>query len=156
LSSRGEGSLIGEVEKINKFLEFAEQSFNKYTDKLLPLEKNKDLLSSFDECVLPIASHDTNGFFNYLNKAALSLFKVTKDQVIGRSTTMTAPKSEQKQRNELLNQVNSHGFIDNYKGIRVTSDGELFQIEDATIWNVVDKNSHKMGQAVIIYKSNKL
>lgn len=154
--SRGEGSLIGEVEKINKFLEFAEQSFNKYTDKLLPLEKNKDLLSSFDECVLPIASHDTNGFFNYLNKAALSLFKVTKDQVIGRSTTMTAPKSEQKQRNELLNQVNSHGFIDNYKGIRVTSDGELFQIEDATIWNVVDKNSHKIGQAVIIYKSNKL
>ena len=154
--SRGEGSLISEVEKINKFLEFAEQSFNKYTDKLLPLEKNKDLLSSFDECVLPIASHDTNGFFNYLNKAALSLFKVTKDQVIGRSTTMTAPKSEQKQRNELLNQVNSHGFIDNYKGIRVTSDGELFQIEDATIWNVVDKNSHKMGQAVIIYKSNKL
>ena len=156
MSSQGEGSLIGEVEKINKFLEFAEQSFNKYTDKLLPLEKNKDLLSSFDECVLPIASHDTNGFFNYLNKAALSLFKVTKDQVIGRSTTMTAPKSEQKQRNELLNQVNSHGFIDNYKGIRVTSDGELFQIEDATIWNVVDKNSHKMGQAVIIYKSNKL
>ena len=69
---------------------------------------------------------------------------------------MTAPKSEQKQRNELLNQVNSHGFIENYKGIRVTSDGELFQIEDATIWNVVDKNSIKMGQAVIIYKSNKL
>ena len=154
--SRGEGSLIGEVEKINKFLEFAQQSFTKHTNKLLPLEKNRDLISSFDECLLPIASHDTNGFFNYLNKAALSLFKVTKDQVIGRSTTMTAPKSEQKQRNELLNQVNSHGFIDNYKGIRVTSDGELFQIEDATIWNVVDKNSHKMGQAVIIYKSNKL
>ena len=154
--SRGEGSLIDELEKINKFLEFAEQSFNNYTNKLLPLEKNKDLLSSFDECLLPIASHDTNGFFNYLNKAALSLFKVTKDQVIGRSSTMTAPKSEQKQRNELLNQVNSHGFIDNYKGIRVTSDGELFRIEDATIWNVIDKNSHKIGQAVIIYKSNKL
>ena len=154
--SRGEGSLIGEVEKINKFLEFAKQSFYKHTNKLLPLDKNRDLISSFDECILPIASHDTNGFFNYLNKAALSLFKVTKDQVIGKSTTMTAPKSEQKQRNELLNQVNSHGFIDNYKGIRVTSDGELFQIEDATIWNVVDKNSHKIGQAVIIYKSNKL
>ena len=154
--SRGEGSLIGEVEKINKFLEFAKQSFYKHTNKLLPLDKNRDLISSFDECILPIASHDTNGFFNYLNKAALSLFKVTKDQVIGRSTTMTAPKSEQKQRNELLNQVNSHGFIDNYKGIRVTSNGDLFQIEDATIWNVIDKNSHKIGQAVIIYKSNKL
>jgi len=38
----------------------------------------------------------------------------------------------------------------------VTSDGELFRIEDATIWNVIDKTSHKIGQAVIIYKSNKL
>jgi hypothetical protein len=63
LFSRGEGSLIGEVEKINKFLEFAEQSFNKYTDKLLPLEKNRDLISSFDECLLPIASHDTSMVF---------------------------------------------------------------------------------------------
>ena len=118
--------------------------------------KKDDLAKGFDECPLPIASHDSNGSFNYLNKAALSLFKVTKDQVIGRSTTMTAPKSEQKQRNELLNQVNSRGFIENYKGIRVTSDGGLFEIEDATIWNVYDKNSHRIGQAVIIYKSNKL
>ena len=114
------------------------------------------MIESFNECSFPIASHDLNGFFNYLNKAALLLFKVTLDQVIGQPTTMTAPESEQKERNQLLNQVNSHGFIDNYKGIRVTSDGELFQIEDATIWNVVDKNSYKMGQAVIIYKSNKL
>ena len=115
-----------------------------------------NLVESFNKCPFPIASHDLNGFFNYLNRAALSLFKVNLDQVIGQPTTMTAPESEQKERNELLNQVNSHGFIDNYKGIRVTSDGELFQIEDATIWNVVDKNSKKMGQAVIIYKSNKL
>ena len=114
------------------------------------------MIESFNECSFPIASHDLHGFFNYLNKAALSLFKVTLDQVIGKPTTMTAPESEQKERNELLNQVNSQGFIDNYKGIRVTSDGELFQIEDATIWNVVDKNCHKIGQAVIIYKSNKL
>ena len=83
--SRGEGSLIGEVEKINKFLEFAEQSFNKYTDKLLPLEKNKDLLSSFDECLLPIASHDTNGFFNYLIFFAKSLALIQAFSTLGPS-----------------------------------------------------------------------
>ena len=65
---------------------------------------------------------------------------------------MTAPESEQKERNELLNQVNSYGFIQNYKGIRVASDGKLFQIEDATVWNIVDEKSQKIGQAVIIYK----
>ena len=42
-----------------------------YKTSSQPLEKNKDLLSSFDECLLPIASHDTNGFFNYLNKFEL-------------------------------------------------------------------------------------
>ena len=78
---------------------------------------------------------------------------MTLDQVIGQPTTMTAPESEQKERNELLNQVNSHGFIESYKGIRVASDGALFQIEDATIWNIVDKESIKIGQAVIIYRS---
>ena len=115
-----------------------------------------NLTESFNECSFPIASHDLNGFFNYLNKAALSLFKVSLDQVIGKPTTMTAPESEQKERNELLNQVNFHGFIDNYKGIRVAFDGELFQIEDATIWNIIDKKSIKIGQAVIIYRSKAL
>ncbi len=114
------------------------------------------MVESFDECPLPIASHDINGIFNYLNKAALSLFNVSIEEVIGKPTTMTAPDSEQKERNRLLKQVNSEGFINNYKGIRVTSDGKLFQIEDATIWNVIDEKSHKIGQAVIIYKSNKL
>ena len=75
--------------------------------------------------------------------------------MIGKPTTITAPESEQKERNTLLNQVNSHGFIENYKGIRVDSNGKLFQIKDATIWNIVDKKSIKIGQAVIIYRSNK-
>ena len=81
---------------------------------------------------------------------------MTLDQVIGKPSTMTAQESEQKERNELLNQVNSRGFIENYKGIRVASDGKLFQIKDATIWNIVDKESIKIGQAVIIYRINKL
>ena len=76
--------------------------------------------------------------------------------MIGKPSTMTAPESEQKERNTLLNQVSSHGFIENYKGVRVASDGKLFQIKDATIWNIVDKESIKIGQAVIIYRSNKL
>ena len=81
---------------------------------------------------------------------------MTLDQVIGKPSTMTAPESEQKERDGLLNQVNSHGFIENYKGIRVASDGELFKIKDATIWNIVDKESIKIGQAVIIYRISKL
>ena len=91
-----------------------------------------------------------------MNNAALSIFKVSLEQVIGKPTTITAPESEQKERNELLNQVDSHGFIQNYKGIRVASDGKLFQIENATIWNIVDGKSLKIGQAVIIYRSKML
>ncbi|MDA7691411.1 MEKHLA domain-containing protein [Methylophilaceae bacterium] len=131
-------------------------SFEKYLKKTLPLKDSGDLVESFNECSFSIASHDSNGLFNYLNKAALSLFKVSLDQVIGKPSTMTAPESEQKERNTLLNQVNSHGFIKNYKGVRVASDGKLFQIKDATIWNIVDKESIKIGQAVIIYRSNNL
>ena len=137
-------------------MELINSSFEKYANKTLPLKDSVNLIDSFNECSFPIASHDLNGFFNYLNKAALSLFKVTLDQVIGKPSTITAPESEQKERDGLLNQVNSHGFIENYKGVRVASDGKLFQIKDATIWNIDDEKSQKIGQAVIIYRSNKL
>ena len=150
------GFIIDAKTSITNQLELINSSFEKYLKKTLPLKDSGDLVESFNECSFPIASHDSNGFFNYLNKAALSLFKVSLDQVIGKPSTMTAPESEQKERDGLLNQVNSHGFIENYKGVRVASDGKLFKIKDATIWNIVDKESIKIGQAVIIYRSNKL
>ena len=101
------------------------------------------MIESFNECSFPIASHDLHGFFNYLNKAALSLFKVTLDQVIGQPTTMTAPESEQKERNELLNQVNSHGFIENYKGIRVALMESYFRLKMPPFGISLIKNQSK-------------
>ena len=104
------------------------------------------MVESFDECPLPIASHDINGIFNYLNKAALSLFNVSLEEVIGKPTTMTAPDSEQKERNRLLKQVNSEGFINNYKGIRVTSDPFCREIISKLDGPLVSTSANVSGQ----------
>jgi hypothetical protein len=54
-------------------------------------------------------------------------------------------------RAEFLHQVSTHGYIDNYSGVRIAKDGSRFLIEQATVWNVIDVQSHENhGQAVII------
>ncbi len=54
-------------------------------------------------------------------------------------------------RADFLHQVATYGFVDNYSGVRIAKDGSRFLIEQATVWNVIDVQSHEYyGQAVII------
>jgi hypothetical protein len=41
------------------------------------------------------------------------------------------------------------GFISDYSGIRVSSTGRRFQIENATIWNLTDPHGKPVGQAAM-------
>jgi hypothetical protein len=50
----------------------------------------------------------------------------------------------------MLKRVVREGYVDNYKGNRMTFDGSFFQINDATIWNIVDSKNNSQGQAVLI------
>ncbi|HTU26422.1 MAG TPA: MEKHLA domain-containing protein, partial [Pirellulales bacterium] len=41
----------------------------------------------------------------------------------------------------------SQGFVDDYQGIRISSTGRRFRIEQAVVWNVLDVTGAKVGQA---------
>jgi len=47
----------------------------------------------------------------------------------------------------LLDTVRSRGFIDNYRGIRISRTGRRFLIEQATVWTVLDEGGAIYGQA---------
>jgi hypothetical protein len=47
----------------------------------------------------------------------------------------------------LLATVNQHGFIDDYRGVRISKSGRRFMIEQATVWNLLDENGAPYGQA---------
>jgi len=137
-------------------LALIEFSYQHYLKQTLPLTPNKSFIKAFDECPYPIASHtsETVPKFNYANKAALDLFDVTWDALIGSPSRMSAPEANQIERETLLSQVKSHGFIRQYKGIRQTHGGKKFLIEDATVWNIIDHIGKIHGQAVIILRHN--
>jgi len=101
-----------------------------------------------------IASHQAGDdpMFNYVNHQALALFKMTPEEMLGLPSRYSAEPMLREARDALLHQVASHGFIENYAGVRIAQDGSRFLIEQATVWNVVDiaLPQQVLGQAVMI------
>ena len=70
--------------------------------------------------------------------------------MIGKHSSMSANKTSQDERNNMLKKVENLGFVEDYKGKRIAFDGSLFQIKNAIIWNIIDRNNNSQGQAVLI------
>ncbi|MEJ2459560.1 MAG: MEKHLA domain-containing protein [Novosphingobium sp.] len=56
-----------------------------------------------------------------------------------------APLREERQ--ALLDRVTANGFIDDYAGIRISAMGRRFRIGPAVVWNLVDAEGYRHGQA---------
>lgn len=54
----------------------------------------------------------------------------------------------QSERNKLLAETAAKGFS-KFSGVRITSSGRPFYIEDGTIWNLLDENHQYCGQAAV-------
>ena len=63
----------------------------------------------------------------------------------------TAEPIERSERKQLLAQAKSQGYISNYRGIRIGSNGDRFYINQAIIWNVVDQEGKLWGQAATFH-----
>lgn len=120
----------------------------------LPINLDHNLISAFEACSYPIASHDHKAepLFNYANKAALLLFKMKAQDMIGLPSKKSASQSNQASREAFLKKVSRYGFVKHYQGERIASDGTVFYIEDATVWNLMNEINEYCGQAVIIFK----
>ena len=96
-----------------------------------------------------ILSHDTapDPILNYANETGLRLFGLTWEELITMPSRLTAQALEQAERARLLSQVSEQGYIDDYRGIRITKGGRRFLIERATVWNLLDESGGLYGQA---------
>jgi len=118
--------------------------------KLSDAEKQRALFNA-DFCVV---SHgvEEDPIFNYGNEAALRLFEFNWHDFIALPSRKSAEPRTQEERNMLLDQVRKNGFIDNYQGVRVSSSGNRFFVEEAVVWDILDTNNHYCGQAAVLYK----
>jgi len=60
----------------------------------------------------------------------------------------SAEELERAERESLLARVNQHGLIDDYSGVRVSSSGQRFRIDYATVWNLIGLGQ-PAGQAAL-------
>ncbi|MCA9036964.1 MAG: MEKHLA domain-containing protein [Planctomycetaceae bacterium] len=90
---------------------------------------------------------ETDPLLNYGNLSALRLWQMTIEEFIGTPSRKTAEPIHRDERERLLARTRSDGYIDNYSGIRISSTGQRFQIENAVVWNVVDDRGCVIGQA---------
>lgn len=101
-----------------------------------------------------VVSHgiEANPILNYGNQTALTLWEVNWDNFIQTASRETAEEIAREERAKFLKATEKNGFIDNYSGVRISSTGKRFYIEKAVIWNVLDENNQRCGQAAMFYK----
>ncbi len=96
-----------------------------------------------------ILAHGTESdpLFFYGNRLALDLFELTPEQIIVMPSRLSAEPLGREERACLLARVAENGFIDDYSGLRVSSTGRRFRIENAVVWNLLDEHGQLHGQA---------
>lgn len=128
-------------------------SFHHWTGKpLIPIADRQsplEIANSLFNANFVVVSHGTEAdpILNYGNQKALDLWKMDWDTLTTTPSRYTAEPMERSEREQLLAQAKSQGYISNYRGIRIASNGDRFYIDQAIIWNVVDKEGKLWGQA---------
>jgi hypothetical protein len=96
-----------------------------------------------------VVSHgiEEDPLLNYGNHVALELWEMTWEQLIMTPSRLTAEPVNRAERESMLEQARTRGYLDTYRGVRITSTGRRFLVENALIWNVVNGKGQRVGQA---------
>lgn len=140
-------------EELLQHIQLLLYSFHHWTGKpLMPIADRRsplEIANSLFNANFVVVSHGTQAdpILNYGNQKALDLWQMDWATFITTPSRYTAEPIERSEREQLLAQAKSQGYISNYRGIRIASNGDRFYINQAIIWNVVDKNGKLWGQA---------
>lgn len=98
---------------------------------------------------LVVVSHgsEADPILKYGNRIALELWEMDWEEFSRTPSRLTAEPENREEREKMLARAAQHGYIDDYRGIRISKSGRRFLVEDALVWNVVDGEGKKQGQA---------
>lgn len=110
---------------------------------------NESMAKQLYHAPFVLLSHNAEAepIFTYANAQALALFELTWDELTHLPSRLSAEPINQEERAKLLAQVSTHGFIDNYEGVRISKTGKRFKISNAIVWNLIDDCGVYQGQA---------
>ena len=85
--------------------------------------------------------------FIYANRAAQACFEYSWDEFMALPSRLSAEAPDRAQRQALLEEVARNGFVSGYRGVRVAKSGRRFIIEDGVVWELIDREGKRHGQA---------
>ncbi len=96
-----------------------------------------------------VVSHDMqeDPILNYGSHLALTLWETTWDELRQTPSRLTAEAMNRAEREWMLERARTQGFVDDYRGVRISSGGRRFLIEHAIVWSVIDRAGLCQGQA---------
>jgi hypothetical protein len=126
-------------------------SYEKLLKKPL-MERKGDLLEQAEALFLApfvVVSHGTESdpVLNYGNQMALKLWETSWEDFIRTPSRLTAEPINREERERMLALAAQQGFIDDYRGIRISKTGHRFSIEGAIVWNLANSQDCACGQA---------
>lgn len=115
-----------------------------------PLQQAEHLFNS----AWVVASHgiETDPVLNYGNRAALNLWAMDWQQFTQTPSRLTAEPPNRDERAHMLKQAETQGYISDYRGIRISSTGQRFLIEQAIIWTIHKPDGITIGQGATFSK----
>lgn len=123
-----------------------------FNEPLVPAKGDfNTVLEALWEADFALLSHGTESdpVFNFGNITALKLFEMEFKDFTCLPSRKSAEEITQQERKRLLEEVSKNGCIRNYAGIRISSSGKRFYIENARVWNLIDEGGRYYGQAAM-------
>lgn len=126
------------------------QSFRHFTGH--PLIESADLAHALYHAPFALVSHNAapDPVFIYANLAAQTLWNLPWEEFVGMPSRLSAEPIAQAERETLLQRALAHGFVPDYRGVRIAQGGRRFEISDTVLWNVRDESGERIGQAARI------
>jgi hypothetical protein len=109
-----------------------------------PLEQAERLFNS--AFIVVSHSSESDPILNYGNQAALNLWTMDWQQFTQTPSRLTAEIPNREERARMLKQARTQGYISDYRGIRISSTGQRFLVEQAIIWNIHKPDGMAIGQ----------
>ena len=101
------------------------------------------------EAPIVVVAHgvEEDPILNYANATALRLWETDLETLLSMPSRKTAEPMHRDEREKMLKTTREQGYIDDYRGVRISAAGKRFRIERAIVWNLVDATGQHAGQA---------
>jgi PAS domain-containing protein len=130
------------------FFELLTGSHRRLVGTLL-VPAGRDAVWLYEQAPFVVLAHNTDRdpIFIYANQAAQACFGYSWDEFMTLPSRLSAEPADQAARQALLDAVAKNGFLTGYSGVRVAKSGARFRIEHGLVWELIDPEGVRRGQA---------